>query len=184
MTKLRPTLMIPVALAMGVASSIPLLADGGTLRVANVVMGSYRVSVFTDPTPITPDSLDVSVLATFERGREIAQGLEIAVLARLLDGSGREIQHPATRDQAEDPRYYAAKFSPGAVGEWEIVVRVEGPEGSGEASFLVRVQNPGPFDNPFLILGVALLPLALVGWWLRGTPSNEEVSSPSTRPGG
>lgn len=184
MTTLRHALMIMGALAVGVALSVPLFADGGTLRVANVVMGSYRVSVFTDPTPITPDSLDVSVLATFERGRGIVQGLEIVVVARLLDSSGTEIRHPATRDQAEDPRYYAAKFSPGAVGEWEIVVRLEGPEGRGEASFEVRVQNPGPFDNPFLILGVALLPLALVGWWLRGSASGEEVSSPSTRPGG
>lgn len=184
MRKVRLTVMITGALVTFVVLSNPLFADGGTLRVANVTMGSYRISIFTDPTPVTPDSLDVSILATFERGRGIAPGLEIEVMARLLDGPGRELRYPATRDQAEDPRYYAAKFSPGEVGEWEILVRIEGPEGRGEASFRVRVQNPGPFDNPYLILGLALLPLALVGWWLRSSASGEEVRSPSTRPGG
>jgi hypothetical protein len=162
-------LVVLAALMVGVALAPPLMADGGTLRVANAIMGAYRVSIFTDPTPVTPDSLDVSVLATFDRGRGIAPGLQIIVVARPLDGSGRTIRHPATPDQAEDPRYYAAKFSPGALGDWEIEVRVQGPEGSGEVGFEIRVQEPGPFDNPFLILGVALLPLALVGWWLRGS---------------
>lgn len=151
-----------------------LLADGGTLRVANEPMGAYRVNVFTDPTPITPDSVDVSVLVTYERGRGIARDLDILVVGRLLGGSGTEITHPATREQAEDPRYYAAKFALGAVGEWEITIRLEGPEGEGEVSFQVTVQEPGLFQNPLLILALALLPLLLVGIWLKA----------SSRPGG
>ncbi len=171
------------------APASPLAADGGTLRVANVPMGAYRVSVFTDPTPIPPDTLDVSILATFERARGIAGGLEILVSARRTDGQGGWIHHPATREQAEDPRYYAAKFSLKAVGEWEIRVRVQGPEGEGEAVFLVPVSEPGLFSNPYLILGAALLPLVLIGLWLRAgtrTPPHpgEGLSSPSSRPGG
>jgi hypothetical protein len=158
----------------------PLWADGGTLRVANVPMGAYRVNVYTDPTPISPDSIDVSVLATFERGRGVALGLEIEVVARHVDVPGPEIRHPATRDQAEDPRFYAAKFALGSEGNWEITVRVKGPEGAGEVAFEVEVREPGLFGNPYLILTVALLPLILVGWWLRRTGS---VSSPSSRPG-
>jgi hypothetical protein len=141
-------------------------------------MGAYRVNVYTDPTPIPPDTVDVSVLVTFERGRGVAIGLEIEVIGEKLDGSGETIRHPATREQAEDPRFYAAKFSLGTVGEWQITVRLEGPEGQGETSFRVTVQEPGFLENPFLILLVGLLPLALVGWWLRRT------SSPSSRPEG
>ena len=163
----------------------PLAADGGTLRVANVPMGAYRVNVFTDPTPITPDSIDVSILATFERGRGVARGLEIEVECRRVDGEGAPIRRLATREQATDPRYYSAKFSPGSVGEWEVRVRIEGPEGEGEVSFRVRVQEPGPLSNPYLILLAAFLPLVLVGWWLKrgsgGAPV--ELSSPSSRPG-
>jgi hypothetical protein len=155
-----------------------LQADGGTLRVANVHMGAYRVNVFTDPTPIPPDSIDVSVLVTFERGRPVATGLEIEVVGRRLDGTGGEIRHSATRDQAVDPRYYAAKFALGSEGLWELRVSVKGPDGEGEAAFQVTVQEPGLPGNPYLILTVALLPLLLVGWWLKRT------NSPSSHPGG
>ncbi len=146
-----------------------LWADGGTLRVANVPMGVYRVSVFTDPTPIPPDSIDVSVLVTLEGGRALAKGVEIEVVGRRLDGMGGEVRHPATRDQAEDSRYYAAKFALGSEGLWEIRVRLRGPKGEGETVFQVTVQEAGLLGNPYLILTLALLPLLLVGWWLRRT---------------
>jgi hypothetical protein len=160
-----------------------LLADGGTLRVANVPMGAYRINVFTDPTPIPPDSIDVSILATFERGRGVAVGLEIEVEATRLDGSGATLRHSATRDQADDPRYYAAKFSLGQVGAWRIRVRVRGEEGEGEVFFDVEVQEPGLFQNPFTILFLALLPLALVGFWLKASPGPSEEPTPPTAPG-
>jgi hypothetical protein len=158
---------LAAAVALAVAATFPVLADGGTLRVANVPMGAYRVSVFTAPTPISPDSIDVSVLATLERGRGVAQGLEIMVVGRPLGRPGESVSQAATREQATDPRYYAAKFALGSVGAWEIIVQVKGPLGAGELSFQVTVQEPGLLDSPFLILGLALVPLLLVGWWLR-----------------
>lgn len=155
------------ALLLLCAATQVLVADGGTLRVANVPMGAYRVNVFTDPTPIRPDSIDVSILVTFERGRGVAQGLEISVEGERADDAGLVVRHPATREQADDPRYYAAKFALGAEGLWTITVRLAGPEGEGETSFQVKVQDPGLLENPFLILTIALLPLLLVGWWLK-----------------
>ncbi len=200
--------------ALALPGSANLLrADGGTLRVANVPMGAYRVNVYTDPTPITPDSIDVSVLATFERGRGVALGLEIEVVARLVAPAstdlgqgnrrkepderppvaahgdkgpqggaglhGKEIRRKATRDQAEDPRFYAAKFALGAEGKWEITVAVDGPEGAGEVLFVVEVREAGLFANPYLILVLALLPLGLVAVWFRRTAG---PSSPSNHP--
>jgi hypothetical protein len=173
------TLLIGIGLlgSLLVAGPVDLQADGGTLRAANVPMGAYRVNVFTDPTPVPPDSIDVSVLVTFERGRGMATGLEIEVLARRVDGTGEEIRHSATRDQATDPRYYAAKFALGSEGLWQVRVRVEGPEGEGETVFRLSVQEAGLLENPYLILTAALLPLFLVGWWLKRT------RSPSNHPG-
>jgi hypothetical protein len=163
---------------------ISLRADGGTLRVANVPIGAYRINVFTDPTPIPPDSVDVSVLATFERGRGIAEGLDIEVTARRTDGTGSPVRHPATREQADDPRYYAAKFALGSEGEWEIRVRVRGPEGEGEVVFRVTSREPGLLANPLLIATLALMPLLLVGWWLRrsGGPPAAKPSNHSVEP--
>jgi len=170
-----------ILLLFGTLAPGNLRADGGTLRVANVPMGTYRVNVFTAPTPIPPDSVDVSVLATFERGRGVATGLEIMVTGRRVDGTGSPVRHAATREEAQDPRYYAAKFALGSVGEWEITVEVTGPEGSGEVAFLVTVQEPGLLQNPFMILGLALLPLLLVGLWLR-TSAREQSSAQSVNP--
>jgi hypothetical protein len=112
-----------------------LAADGGTLRIANYPVGAYRVSVFTNPTPIPPDTIDVSVLVTIGRGQEPAPGLDIEVVARRIDGVGPVLRHAATRAQATDPRYYAANFALGSVGEWEIRVRLKGPEGEGDVGF-------------------------------------------------
>jgi hypothetical protein len=161
-----------------------LLADGGTLRVSNVPMGAYRVYVFTDPTPIPPDTLDVSVLVTFERGRGLATGLEILVVGRRLDAPGPEVTRAATREQADDPRYYAAHFSLGSEGSWELEVRLRGPEGEGEVRFKVEVLEPGLGDSPFFILGLAVVPLILVGWWLRrsgGPPAPPEAPESGPR---
>lgn len=152
-----------------------LRADGGTLRVANATVGEYRVSVYTAPTPVSPDSIDVSVLATFGRGREVPPDLTIEVVAAKADGSGAPIRQPATRDQAEDPRYYAAKFALGSVGEWDVTVEIRGPLGEGEVDFTLTAREPGPLSNPWVILVAAFLPLLLVGWWL--------LSPPSSRPG-
>jgi len=182
----RGLLWVAAAFAFLTASLLPsalLLADGGTLRIANAVMGAYRVNVFTDPTPIPPDTIDVSILATFERGRGIAPGLEILVEGRRLDGEGSPVSHIATREQADDPRYYAAHFALGSVGDWEIRVRIQGPEGSGEVAFQVNVQEPGLLQNPFLILILAFLPLLIVGWWLRksgGPPGNKAAYAAHT----
>ena len=174
MTVKAPRRTISTGLALWMAYAVfatPFLArgDGGTLRVSNVPMGAYRISVYTDPTPVPPDTIDVSVLATFERGRGVARGLEILVVAHPLDGPGPDITHPATRDQADDPRFYAAKFALGAVGPWDIAVQVEGPEGEGQVSFSIDVREPGLLGNPWLILTVAFLPIALVGIWFRRT---------------
>lgn len=158
-------------------ASVPALrADGGTLRIANASVGAYRVSVFTDPTPVPPDAIDVSVLATLGREQTPAQDLYIEIVARRLDAVGAEVRHVATREEATDRRYYAANFALGSVGRWEIRLHIKGPEGEGDLAFQLRVQERGLFDSPFLLLGLALVPLVLVGLWLK-------LSSPSSHPG-
>jgi hypothetical protein len=142
------------------------LANGGTLRLANVPMGAYLVSVFTDPTPVRPDSLDVSVLVVNRAGGEVVEGLDVRVRTRHLAGAVAEDERAATREQADDPRYYAAKFGLGAEGAWEIRVLVEGPEGAGDAGFEVTARDRGLLGNPLVLVILALLPLALVGGWI------------------
>ncbi len=195
---LPPGLAAAPLLLLASALLLPgiLLANGGTLRLANVPMGEYRVSAFTDPTPVRPDSLDVSLLIVHARTGEVVDGLDVRVRTRLLEprhgghaagenaaeghganghgaadpgaaprpGAGEERR--ATREEADDPRYYATKFGLGAEGRWELTVVVEGPQGSGEASFEVTARELGLFGNPLVLVLLALFPLLVVGGWL------------------
>jgi len=150
----------PALLFLGILL-LPALAwaNGGTLRLNSVPMGAYLVSAFTDPTPVQVDSLDVSVLAVMRSSGEVAQGLTVTVRTRHLDGKAGGDTRAATQDQADDPRYYATKFGLGAEGTWEITVAVDGPEGSGEASFEIRARDRGILGNSLVLILLALLPL-------------------------
>lgn len=172
-----------------------LLANGGTLRLANVSMGDYRVSVFTDPTPVRPDSLDVSVLVIQEGVDGVPDGLEVRVRTELLalGGDTPESRTPqigageilrATRAQADDPRYYAAKFGLGAEGRWRITVSLRGVAGEGEASFEVVAREPGILGHPLVLMLLALLPLLGAGWWVMrdAEDADEDAASPATTP--
>jgi hypothetical protein len=162
------------------------LANGGTLRLANVVMGDYRVSVFTDPTPVRPDSLDVSVLILQEGVEGVPDGVDVQVTTELLEYHGdhdHDLPDPstlgqtlaATREQADDPRYYATKFALGAEGRWRITVSVRGEGGEGQASFEVTARQRGPLGHPAVVITLALLPLLGAAWWVLrdGEPEEE-----------
>ncbi len=50
-------------------------------------------------------------------------------------------------------------------GAWQIVIQLNGPRGSGEASFPVRVAGPGAM--PFWLAWViALTPIIFIAWWI------------------
>ncbi len=156
----------------------PAWANGGTLRLANVPMGDYRVSVFTDPTPVRPDSVDVSLLIMEEGELGVAEGVDVQVRARSLDDPSYDRTLRATREQADDPRYYAVKMALGLEGPWEIGIRVSGPAGEGEASFEITAREAGLLGHPAVLILLAILPLALVGAWILREEEAPEVETP------
>ncbi len=159
---------LPALTTMVALLALPALlwANGGTLRLNNVPMGEYLVSAFTDPTPVQADSLDVSVLAVFRSSGEVAPDLSVTIRTRHIDGTSPGDTRLATREQADDPRYYATKFALGAEGTWEITVIVRGPEGEGEASFQIRARDRGLLGNPWFLTLMALLPLLLIATFI------------------
>ena len=173
------TLVLAILLLFGASVA---WANGGTLRLANVAMGEYRVSVFTDPTPVRPDSLDVSVLVMREGVPGVAEDVRVIIGTRALEGPGPEEVREATREQADDPRYYAAKFGLGAEGEWEVTVAVSGPGGEGDASFQLRARERGLLGHPLVLAGLALLPLIGVALWIFRQEETEDAAGEESSP--
>jgi len=154
------------------------LANGGRVRVAEAPIGDYRVSVFTSPTPVPPDTLDVSVLV-MEVGRsEPVEGLDVRVALTPIGHSAPSQSRTATGEAADDPRYYAAEFHLGGAGLWGVAVRVTGPGGEGMVTFQIEAAERGPLENPLVVLFLSLLPLALLAWWLLRRRPLQPVTEP------
>lgn len=153
-------------------------ADGGRLRLANVPVGPYRMSAFTEPDPVLRGPFDVSVSIYDEESRQPVDGVTILVTATPIDSiAAPAIRHPATRDQADRPElYYSAKFDLTHTGRWTIALALRGDGWDTEETFEVSASEPGLLDQPWAVLILGLLPLVLVGVWLRLNPS--ETTAP------
>lgn len=174
MSRRRAALLAPL-LVVGITA--PLLANGGTVRISRAEVGPYIVSVLTSPTPLRTGEVDVSVLVQDSAGAVLGD-VAVRVEARPVGIEAEPVTHPATRAQATNKLFQAAKFDIGTPGEWEILVRVGGDEG-GTVSFPVTVTEPSLLDRPYLLAALILLPLLLGGWLLsrRGNEEEEEAQS-------
>ena len=174
----RSALLALALLLLGPATT---LANGGRLRVAEAPIGDYRVTVFTSPTPVPPDTLDVSVLVMEVSRSEPVEGLEVRVALKPIGHTAPPQSQRATKEAANDPRYYAAEFRLGGAGRWDVGVRVTGPGGEGEVTFQIEAAEWGPLDNPLVVLVLSLLPLALLAWWLlRRRPPHPDLETTGT----
>jgi hypothetical protein len=158
------TLLLLVAAA-------PLLANGGTVRISREVVGAYRVSIFTSPTPLRTGEVDVSVLVQ-DTIQEAVVDVAVAVHAVPVGLDATPVRHQATRRQATNRLFKAAKFAIDVPGEWELRVQVGGEEG-GEVRFRVVLTDPTILDRPYLLAALVLLPLLLLGWLLLGRQEEE-----------
>jgi hypothetical protein len=158
-------------LLLGLIIAPPLMANGGTVRVSRAAVGPYLVSVFTSPTPLRTGAVDVSVLVQ-DAAAESVLDVPVVVEAIAVDAVGEPISVEATRQQATNKLFKAAKFDIPAEGLWELRVRVGGSEG-GAVSFQATLTDPTLLDRPYLLAALVLLPLALLGWLLLGRDEDE-----------
>ena len=154
---------LPAALLLA-AVTTPLLANGGTVRLSREPVGPYLVSVMSSPTPLRTGEVDISVLVQ-DSAEEVVPGVVVAVEAVPAAAAGDAIRHPATRQQATNKFFLAAKFDVETPGEWEFRVRVGEPE-VGVVAFQATVTEPTLLDRPYLLAALILLPLLFGGWLL------------------
>jgi hypothetical protein len=153
-------------------AAAPLLANGGTVRISREVVGAYLVSVFTSPTPLRTGEVDVSVLVQ-DTSREAVVDVPVAVRAVPVGFDAAPVRHEATRRQATNRLFKAAKFPINAPGEWELRVQVGGDAG-GEVAFSVVLTDPTIFDRPYLLAALVLLPLLLLAWLFLGREEEDD----------
>ena len=161
MTALR---RVATGAALVAALTTPLLANGGTVRVSRAPAGPYLVSVMSSPTPLRTGEVDISVLVQ-DSAYDVVPGTRVVVEAVPVDTAGETIRHAATRQQATNKFFVAAKFDVAAPGEWEFRVHIGEDEG-GTVRFQATIGEPTLLDRPWLLAALILLPLILGGWLL------------------
>jgi hypothetical protein len=158
--------------AVTLAVAGPLLANGGSVRISRAVVGPYLVSVFSSPTPLRTGEVDVSVLVQ-DAVREAVLDVPVAVEAVPVGFEAAPVRQEATREQATNKLFKAAKFDVATAGEWKIEVRVGGEEG-GTVWFQAELTDPTLLDRPYLLAALIVLPLLLLGWLLLGRGEDDD----------
>ena len=120
-----------------------LRADGGTLRVSERA-GGYRVTVFTDPTPLRAGPVDVSVFVQDADTGEPAAGVRILVQAAPRGRPDEAVRHAATAEAATNKLFRSAVFELPESGWWDIEATVDGGRGPAHVRFDVEAADRPP----------------------------------------
>ena len=168
------TLLLSLVLVMFTPTWTEALASGPgeggrRVRLDDAEAGPYLVRAVTSPTPPTVENLYIEVRVTDQESGEVLTELEVTVHASQIDGDAPEITEVAVHDIAPIPTEYAAHLPVSATGLWEVQILIEGERGSGEVSFIERVQNP-PNISWVVAVGApvgGLIMLGAIFFWLQ-----------------
>lgn len=162
-TRVASLLLLPLILLL----APPVLANGGTVRISRAPVGPYLVTVYSSPTPLRTGEVDISVLVQDSADAVLAPPIVVEALPlALTDGATADpIRREATRAQATNKLFQAAKFDVTDAGEWEFRVEVAD---AGSLSFRATVVRTTLLDRPYLLGLLILLPLLVIGWLALG----------------
>ncbi|MGK7311503.1 MAG: hypothetical protein ACN0LA_04630 [Candidatus Longimicrobiales bacterium M2_2A_002] len=170
-----------LALLLGVGLTTPALANGGIVRISEAPVGPWLVTVYSSPTPLRTGEVDISTLV--QDSADAIIDVPITVDATPVGFVAEPVQAAATRRQATNKLFKAAKFDIGMPGDWQFRVRVGsaavpdrgGP--GGVVSFKALVTKSTILDRPFLLTALIALPLLVLAWLLL-IREPEEVREP------
>jgi hypothetical protein len=110
------------AVLLTVLARSTLFGDGGTLQFRGETP-EHSVTVFTSPAPLCAGPADIRVLLQKRDSLEPVLDAEVSIVMRAL-ASGSEVRVRATRAQAQNKLLYAAPFTLGESGTWQIRVSI------------------------------------------------------------
>ncbi len=127
-------------------------------------VGPYLASALADP--------DVGkgtfyILATLSQGEPLPADTRLTVWVEPEDRHTAEAGYVAERQQTRYGERFVAEVPFDAEGPWQVRLVIDGPAGSGETSFPVRVT---PSGIGWLGTLACLVPFVILGaLWLRGS---------------
>ena len=137
--------------------------DDGQLRIDERQIGEYRLSVWSDPDPVTVGKLHISARLSADDATEQTPHPEITAFARA--------PHKDVLDSAMirgDDGLYATDFDIPYAGAWTIELVVKDGNIEETVSFPVDIQ-PAPINENLIRLGAFLTLVVLgTGWWFWG----------------
>lgn len=167
-------LTLVAALATATATA---LANGGIVRISHQPVGPWFVTVYSAPNPLRTGQLDISALVQDSTDEII--DIPVLVDAEPVGFAAESVEQPATRGQATNKLFKAAKFSVEIPGRWAFRIRIGSAAdadfdgGGGVLRFEADVAKTTILDRPYLLTVLVLLPLAVLGWFLLGRGEEE-----------
>lgn len=174
----KDRLLIPCLLLAGSTWAIP---DSGVVRVSRID-GPWRLTVFSEPTPLRAGLVDLSVLVQRPEDDEPVLDATVSLMLEPADGLASSMLVEATREAATNRLLYSAKFELPEPGAWNIEVAAMHGKAISRVSFQVDAAEAIPpiLDMWiwFAIPGAAIL-LVVLNQWLqrRGKPSRRRTAA-------
>lgn len=152
---------------------------GRRIQLDDEPAGPFRLRVVTSPTPPVVENLYVEVKVLESASGMTVTDAQVLAWAHPAEGENPRIEAQASHDIAPIPTEYAAHLPVPEAGMWRVHVRVSGAQGSGEVSFLQRVNTPTSLGW-FIAIGVPLGGLALLGaffFWLQRSQGGAKANA-------
>ncbi len=143
--------------------------DSGIVRISEVD-GPWRLTVFTEPTPLREGLVDFSVLIQTESDDAPILDATVSLALEHVDGESDSILVEATREAATNQLLYSAKFELPASGLWEIETAALQDEQISRVRFQFEAAEKLPpiLDMWFwFILPVIAIGLITINQWLQ-----------------
>lgn len=112
-------------------------AHGGAVRLADAVVGPYKLTVRAGPGPLRTTRTDVSVLARDGSGVPVQDASVVITATPPRAATARYAAEPPAKPG--DPYHAIVSFS--SSGRWTLTVLIDGPRGAGEITLTAQVSR-------------------------------------------
>jgi hypothetical protein len=140
---IRPTSSRCLAILVLLLNTAAVSADGGAVQLSEVI-GPYRITVFTSPTPLRAGPVDISVLVQDAVTGSVVPDAEVTIQVNPLDRPAELLAEPANRANATNKILLASTFDLPTSGSWEVRLNVHGSLGTEEVRCRIELGEPWP----------------------------------------